>query len=320
MNTLAIHEDAALEQGLLLSTDSDIERARDAARHLILSGGKRIRPRLAMLVARAVGLDTDAARCIGTAAELVHSATLLHDDVIDRSDTRRGQPTVSAKYGTGSAILTGDFLLAQALMQLTEAEYYLATRELSRAVRDLAEAEILQLQQAYELETTLAQSKRIASGKTASLFAWCARAVALTADSPPSVTEAANRLGRLVGYAFQVADDLLDFMPTARSGKPGCKDLSEGQITVPMQLVRLKHPGFEAALTHAFNTRDDAAYAQAYEVLAKTDAIPLGLAEIKDALAEATAALNELIGEQHDAAQLRADFQQFIRECTARLE
>ncbi len=308
--------DTLLEERLLHSTHSDVDRAREAARHLILSGGKRVRPRLALLVAEAVGLDDEKAGAIGAAAELVHSATLLHDDVIDRSDTRRGKPTVNAKYGVGSAILTGDFLLAQALMILTEIELYPATREMSRAVRELAEAEILQLQQAFDAATPIEHTRRIAEGKTGALFSWCARAVALTAGSADEVCRAADRVGRLVGYAFQVADDLLDFAPDSASGKPGRKDLREGQVTMPMQLVRAADGAVDAAIHRAFETRDEQDYEAAYDLLAESDAAACGRSEIQRALSEAADALAVLTSDH----SLGARFQEFVTLCTQRVQ
>jgi geranylgeranyl pyrophosphate synthase len=316
MNASLLHATGVpqIEERLRASTESDVERARAAAQHLVLSGGKRVRPRLALLVAEAVGLDETTALTIGTSAELVHAATLLHDDVIDRSDQRRGQITVNAKYGAGSAILTGDFLLAQALSQLLEAELYPATRELSRAVRDLAEAEILQLQQAFQLDTTLEQTRRIAHGKTAALFIWAARAVAVTVGLPAERVAAAGDVGRALGYAFQVADDLLDF--TSRSaGKPAQKDLREGQINLPMQLVRAEDSRFAACVARAFETREESDYAAAYLAMPTARAAALAQAEITGALTAAKRGLSEL----SQSPAVNARFQQFIHECTQRL-
>lgn len=303
-----------IERRLFASTDSDVERARAAARHLVLAGGKRLRPRLALLVAEAAGLAEDAALTIGTAAELVHAATLLHDDVVDRSDLRRGRATVNAKFGAASAVLTGDFLLAQALAQLLDADMFLATKELSAAVRSLAEAEILQLQQAFVPETTLAQSKRIADGKTAALFVWSARAVAVTADLDAERVAAAGDVGRALGYAFQVADDLLDFVPGGETGKPAFKDLREGQVTIPMQLLRIIDRRFDQALREAFATRDENAVDRAYAILRESRAERLGRQEIEDALAGARRRLDKLAG----GRGLAVKFNQFIDDCTRR--
>lgn len=307
--------DVEIEKRLHDSTETDVLRARDAARHLVLAGGKRVRPRLAMLVAEAAGLDADTARIIGTAAELVHSATLLHDDVIDRSDQRRGQITVNAKYGAGSAILTGDFLLAQALSQLLDAELYLATREMSKAVRELAEAEILQLQQAFDAKTSFEQTRRVATGKTGALFSWCARGVAVSAGLPRGKVDTASEVGRSIGYAFQIADDLLDFIPS-RSGKPAHKDMREGQVTVPMQLLRRHDPVFDTLLVRAFTTREETDFAIAYDVLQSGPAELLGRMEITEALAQARAALDSLAG----SPETLAKFDAFIHDCTKRME
>lgn len=312
--------DSGFEQRLLDSTRSDVQRAHDAARHLIGSGGKRVRPRLAMLVARAAGLAEETAQQIGTAAELVHSATLLHDDVIDRCDTRRGHPTVSAKYGIGSAILTGDFLLAQALLSLTDAELYPATRELSRAVRELAEAEILQLQEAFDPASPLSATRRIADGKTGALFAWCARAVVVTArDDATQESPAfrnADQLGRMIGYAFQVADDLLDFLPETDAGKPVAKDLREGQVTIPMQLARQEDPALDAAIHEAFKTRSEDAFDRCYILLRQGKAEEAGRVEVATALASARDCLARLTTDP----AIQRDFADYLSACTLRTQ
>ncbi len=316
----AIHLDTspedALESRLFAGTESDVERARQAARHLVLAGGKRIRPRFALLMADVFGINEETATRIGAAAELVHTATLLHDDVIDQSDMRRGRQTVNAKYGAASAILTGDFLLAQALNELLEVELYPATRELSIAVRDLAEAEILQLQQAYRADTQLDLTRRIAYGKTAALFAWCGRAVAVTAGAETERIKTAGLIGRSLGYTFQIADDLLDFITGTSAGKPAKKDLHEGQITVPMQLLRAEDPAFEAALVAAVEERSEAAIAEAYKLLeTSTRAEKLARDEIAKTLADIDLLLVRL-----GATTVQTErFQTFIQDCAKRL-
>lgn len=306
---------AQIEARLREATLSDVERAHQAACHIVLAGGKRIRPRLALLAAEAVGLPSETALVIGTAAELVHTATLLHDDVIDQSDLRRGRITVNAKFGVGSAILTGDFLLSQALHQLLHADLYLATRELALSVRNLAEAELLQLERAFDPQTTIEETRRIALGKTAALFIWTTRAVALTASALPSIVEAASAFGRALGYAYQVADDLLDFCTTSVSGKPRGKDLREGQVTMPMQLLRQIDPHFAAVLRGALLTRQEGAIEAAYAILRNGQAEELAQREIAIAANEARRNLTRLAS--HRPALSHA-FEELLEECTQR--
>ena len=299
---------------LIRQTESDVDRVREAARHLILSGGKRLRPRFTLLIAAAVGLDEKTALCVGTAAELVHAATLLHDDVIDRSEMRRGQPTVNAKYGAGSAILTGDFLLAGALAQLTEDKLFTATAALATTVRRLAEAEILQLQQAFRADTTMAQTRQIAEGKTGALFAWCGEAAAASANASSEIVSTATRLGLMLGYAFQIADDLLDFLPFSRSGKPGMKDLREGQITVPVQLARAQDARLDESVRRAMDTKLDADFDLAYERIRGSRAAELGRAEMSVTIVQ----MGELLATLTQDSELQAEFEKFVTECTVR--
>ena len=271
--------DSSFERLLLDAASSEIRSVRLAAEHLIQAGGKRVRPRFATLLGELFRCESGLADAIGTAAELVHTATLLHDDIIDRSEVRRGQATVHSKFGVGHAVLAGDFLLARALHGLTERGLFEATHELTVAVRELVEAELLQFEQAYTPETTLAQTRRIAEGKTGALFAWCARGIAVTMRLSPDQVAVADSLGRRTGYAFQVADDLLD-LTNPDSGKPIHKDLREGQLTVPVQLARPEDPALDAVLGKAFESRTEADFEVAYDAIETSSARSRGQQEI----------------------------------------
>ncbi len=271
---------ADFESRLLDAADSKVASVRQAARHLLEAGGKRARPRFAAVAGGWLGSPSELSTSLGMAAELVHTATLLHDDVIDRSELRRGRPSVHTAFGVESAVLTGDFLLARALQTLTGQGLFKATHELTLAVGELVEGELQQAACAYSLDTSLVQSRQIAETKTGALFAWCARAHAVTRGVADDLREAADRLGRLIGYGFQVADDLLDLSKTA-DGKPTHRDLREGRLTVPVQLARAARPELDQALADAFRERDEDAFESAYLALASSQAVELGSEELE---------------------------------------
>lgn len=271
--------DSSLENRLLDAARTDVEMLRQAIAGLVSAGGKRARPAFAAVVGDLLGSAPEAVRAVAASSELVHTATLMHDDIIDHSDRRRGRPTANAKYGAGQAVLAGDFLLAKSLTTLTSQGYFAATHELAVAMNELVEAELLQLECAFKLETPLAQTRRIAEGKTGALFAWCARALALTGSLGPERVAQADRLGRLIGYGFQVADDLLDYAKHD-TGKPVHKDLREGEINVPAQLALAADGAMAAVIAKAFATRADADYEAAYGSLEQVGAIGLAQAEI----------------------------------------
>jgi geranylgeranyl pyrophosphate synthase len=261
---------------------SEVPALEQALEYLIAAGGKRIRPRFALVIGDLLQCSAEVAETFGVVAELVHTASLLHDDVIDRSELRRGRPTVHVRFGVKTAVLAGDYLLSKGMHMLTEHGYFTAVREMSTAFSELVEAELLQSANAYSSDASVEDSRGIARGKTGSLFAWCARAPALTLKLAPEKVALADELGRMVGYAFQVADDLLDFS-RVDTGKPTHKDLREGQLTIPMQLAMVEDESLEASVRQAFQSRQEADYGAAYDRLVASRAVILGQDELSRA-------------------------------------
>ncbi len=274
--------DATLEQQLLEAVQSDIESVRAAAEHLIAAGGKRARPRFAFLIGELLGVDPAVAAAVGAAAELVHTATLLHDDVLDGSDRRRGRPAVHATFGIRNAILTGDFLLARAIEHLTARGLFQATHELTRAVRELVEAELLQQELAWNAAITQAQARRVAEGKTGALFAWCARGLAVEGKLDAAGIASADALGRDVGFAFQIADDLLD-IHAGGGDKPTRADLRAGHVTFPVRLACDRDAELEAAIRTAFASRREADFEAACAAVERSPAVALARTELEQA-------------------------------------
>ncbi len=227
---------AALELELRRATEDAEERLRAAARHLVAAGGKRIRPMVALLSCGACGGEMARAVPFAAAAELTHSATLLHDDVIDDGPVRRGQPASRVIWGNAVSVLSGDWLLTRAL-EIVSAERSSSSTlpALLETMRRLVEGEVLQL----SLRGTFAASEKdymnVVIGKTASLFGWAAAAGAWAAGVTGRVPEALAFFGEGIGIAFQLVDDALDYgADPGILGKRLGQDLLEGKATLPL--------------------------------------------------------------------------------------
>ncbi len=207
------------------------------------SGGKRLRPSLVFLCAQILGVSADKIKPYARAAELVHTATLLHDDVIDQATTRRGQPSVPQRYGNYKAVLSGDFLLAHVMYELSVLGHYVANSRLSETLQWLVEGEWLQHSIINKSDVSRELSLTIAERKTASLLMWCCEVPALIAASSPDVCESLKEYGRNLGLAFQLQDDVLDFLQ-ADIGKPRLHDLKRGLMnSVSVELAEISPLG-----------------------------------------------------------------------------
>ena len=214
---------------------SDVSLLEETNSRILAKFGKLLRPMVCLLFARAVSTCTQDSIQYAAATELLHNATLLHDDVADNSAERRGRPTVAALLGPSAAVLVGDFWLARAMDLVVRSERQdRAVPLFSRTFSDLAEGEMLQLEKSATGNTTEADYLRIIHGKTASLFSVAARTGALSADAPPEQEAAAEAFGAAFGTAFQIQDDILDYAGTDALGKPLGVDLREQKITLPL--------------------------------------------------------------------------------------
>ncbi|MBR5042435.1 MAG: polyprenyl synthetase family protein [Bacteroidales bacterium] len=217
------------------SLRSDIALLNVVNESIMSNAGKQLRPMLLLLVAGSLGVINDDSLHFAAAVELLHNATLLHDDVADRSSTRRGQPTLSALIGPSSAVLVGDFWLTKAVDMVLDAKRKdKAVPLFSRTLSDLAEGEMLQLEKANEADTTEEDYLRIIYCKTASLFRTACMSAALSVDAGPEQCEAAARYGNAMGLAFQIRDDIFDYTDGNGLGKPVGLDLMEKKITLPL--------------------------------------------------------------------------------------
>ncbi|NQW11889.1 MAG: polyprenyl synthetase family protein [Alphaproteobacteria bacterium] len=208
------------------------------AGHIVAAGGKRLRPMLTLATAGLVGYQGDRHIGLATAVEFIHTATLLHDDVVDESDLRRGQDTANAVWGNQASVLVGDFLFSRAF-QLMVADGSLKTLKiLADASAIIAEGEVRQLITTNDVETTEAAYLEVIENKTAELFAAAARIGAVVADRPDDEEARLETFGRNLGVAFQLVDDVLDYdAEQAQLGKTVGDDFREGKVTLPVILA-----------------------------------------------------------------------------------
>lgn len=211
----------------------------DVGSYLLSAGGKRIRPILTLLMSRICSYTGSNHIFLAAAVELIHAATLLHDDVVDQSSTRRSKPTANFIWDNKASILVGDFLFSQAFKLMVKSESIEALQSLSEASAIIAEGEVMQLARLYENRMlTVEEYEIIASAKTAALFAASSHVGAIIADQPAQVREAARNFGAFLGLIFQVKDDMLDYFANPNvTGKNLADDLTQGNITIPIILA-----------------------------------------------------------------------------------
>lgn len=230
------------EARLASAFDDAPPEARQMALHLVQGGGKRVRPLLVLLSARLFGEDLRKAIPVAVAAEMIHMATLVHDDVIDEAGLRRGRPTAGRLWGNVNAVLSGDAVLARALVLLTRESEPRIVEIMAEMLYQMCEGEIVQSARASNPDQEEDEYFYRIERKTALFFAACCQTGALAAGASPDQAQRLWHFGRAVGMAFQVIDDLLDVVGEEEAlGKPAGQDLAEGILTLPV-LYLLRHP------------------------------------------------------------------------------
>jgi octaprenyl-diphosphate synthase len=226
---------AEVEAELARATRQGQSPATDSATHLLQAGGKRVRPLTVLLSAACFGPVSSAARHLAVVAELVHLATLLHDDVIDDGQERRGRATPRRIWGNAVSVLAGDLLLTHALERTAAVAPGAVLTDLFATLRQLVDGEVVQLRGRLRLDLREEVYFRVVHEKTASLFMWAARAGALVAAAPREAADALGEFGAHVGVAFQLVDDVLDYDgDPGVTGKALLVDLVEGKLTLPL--------------------------------------------------------------------------------------
>lgn len=217
---------------------SQVALVNQIAGYITGAGGKRVRPMLVLLFANALGFRGPERFEMAATVEFIHTATLLHDDVVDESDLRRGKKTANALFGNAASILVGDFVYSRAFQMMVSVNRMRVLEVLSEATNVIAEGEVLQLMNMHNPDVQVSDYLRVIRFKTAKLFEASARLGAVLAEAPPDIEEACSNYGRSLGTAFQLIDDLLDYEgTTAELGKNVGDDLREGKPTLPLLLA-----------------------------------------------------------------------------------
>ena len=217
---------------------SNVALINQIGHYIVSAGGKRIRPRLVLLFAQALNFEGPQRFELAATVEFIHTATLLHDDVVDESSLRRGRQTANALFGNAASVLVGDFLYSRAFQMMVSVHKPRVLEVLADATNVIAEGEVLQLMNMHDPDLAVDDYLRVIRYKTAKLFEASARLGAVLADSPPSLEEACADYGRSLGTAFQLIDDLLDYEGEIHAlGKNVGDDLREGKPTLPLLLA-----------------------------------------------------------------------------------
>ena len=263
--------DAVLRQGLA----SEVALVRQIAEYIVGGGGKRLRPALLLLAARACGDPGDHRHVLAAVVEMIHTATLLHDDVVDESSQRRGRATANAAFGNAASVLVGDFLYSRAFQMMVGVSSMRVLEILSEATNVIAEGEVLQLMNIGDADVTEESYLRVIRYKTAKLFEAAGRTGAMISGAPGHVAERLGEFGMRLGTAFQLIDDVLDYSgEVVKTGKNLGDDLGEGKATLPLLHVIASGTAEQRAVVrHAITHPGEADFAAVLAALDATGAL-----------------------------------------------
>ena len=302
-----------LEDELLAAVDSPVDIVQEIGEHLVSAGGKRIRPALCLLAAHG-GPDFELKRLLPLAAslELIHTASLVHDDVIDEAGTRRGVPTANAKWGNQISILSGDYIFAQAFRLVSAKDYgnYIYHR-LAELVGDLSTGEIIQNRQVYMASRDVEDYYNRIQKKTADFLEICCELGGVVSGMPKEKTKRLAEYGHCIGMAFQITDDILDIEQTEEKiGKPAGNDIRQGIVTLPVIRALNESPDreeLERIVTDSDMT--DEMLERAISIVKASDGVDFAKARADEYLQRAREALPEDLPEDiREAFLMVADF------------
>ncbi|NPA91850.1 MAG: polyprenyl synthetase family protein [Chloroflexi bacterium] len=259
-----VHDDLQKVEATMQQAASEASGPlRDAILYLVKSGGKRLRPALTIAAGRCYPVDEAKLIYLATAVEMLHTATLVHDDVIDGSLLRRGNPTLNARWNVGATVLAGDYIFAKAAVYSTLTDNPPVVRLFAHTLSIICNGELEQMFKYYDLDQSKEEYYRRIYAKTASLFAASAELGAMLGGASPLEQQAFREYGHNLGMAFQIVDDILDFVGSEEVlGKPVGSDLRQGTITLPV-FYYLSEGGDPTVITRVFNERDEEAKQEA---------------------------------------------------------
>jgi octaprenyl-diphosphate synthase len=275
---------------------SNVALINQIAQYIVNAGGKRIRPRLVLLFAGALGFQGPERHTLAATVEFIHTATLLHDDVVDESSLRRGRDTANAVFGNAASVLVGDFLYSRAFQMMVAVNKLRVLDVLADATNVIAEGEVLQLMNMHDPDLAVDEYLRVIRFKTAKLFEASARLGAILADADAATEEACADYGRSLGTAFQLVDDLLDYDgETHELGKNVGDDLREGKPTLPLLVAMARgEPAERELVRHAIEHGEVARLADVVKVVRRTGALDVAKQVARDEAATARSCLRHL--------------------------
>lgn len=283
---------------VLERAQSHVDMVPEIARYLIDAGGKRLRPMLTIATSELFGHKNANAVRFAASVEFMHTATLLHDDVVDESDMRRGRPAARKVWGNQASVLVGDFLLGQAFLMMVESGDMEALGVLAKSAAVIAEGEVFQLAKAMDFGTSIADYHAVITGKTAALFEAATEVGAMAGGAEPTARKCMARYGLELGRAFQLVDDALDYGgATGVLGKNTGDDLREGKMTLPVILslnacTEIERSVIQSALGDETSGADKVA--EIVGIMKKYDALSATVAAAEEAMQNACEALAPL--------------------------
>ncbi len=289
-------ESKAVDQLIINELSSDVVLINQMGHYIVGNGGKRLRPMLLLLVAKALAAINDKHLILAAVVEFIHTATLLHDDVVDDSELRRGKESANAVWGNAASVLVGDYLYSKAFEMMVRTGNMRVMEILSKTTTAIAEGEVLQLLNCNNPETTEAKYLEVIARKTAILFSAATRLGAVISGAPEDREESLSRYGLHLGMAFQLIDDALDYKASQEDlGKKLGDDLAEGKPTLPLIYAIQKGSPTEAAIIiAAIKEGKRAAFNDVFDIVNRTNAIAYTEQRAEQEADKAIAALFDL--------------------------
>jgi len=285
-----------VDQFLIERLASDVVLINQLSSYIIGSGGKRLRPQLVLLASRACGYQGQHHIILATVIELIHTATLLHDDVVDASELRRGNDTANSLWGNEAAVLVGDFLYSRAFEMMVDVDSMRVMNILATTTNRIAEGEVMQLMNVRDPDLSESRYIEVIQAKTARLFQAATELGGLLANQPDEVCNALAQYGMHLGTAFQIADDVLDYQSDEQAmGKNAGDDLSEGKTTLPLiHAMRVGTDEQREFLRQAITNADASEMPKVLEIIKATDAVEKSLTTARESAEQAVQVLEHV--------------------------